>query len=287
MPARLAISGRTTFGSDLHPLDDRRWRRRDLHQGASVHRVRARHHDGRLPPDRARRHDRGDRADDRSESIRGRSSSRRPSSRSDRSRRPARSRRPRIAQPVVLDGLPEVEVFDVEARDVAPPAAPRVRASGTPSRTRPVMSTRRRAPSSSATSTSGAESVGFSVDVSHHRGRAMTAIVRTQGLVKRYDRTVAVAGIDLAIERGEIFGLVGPNGAGKTTTLRILATLLQPSAGQRRDRRLVRHPEPRRGSARPRVHAGRVRGLRRHEGLGVPRLLRALLRPPGRPAAGG
>ncbi len=59
----------------------------------------------------------------------------------------------------------------------------------------------------------------------------MTAIVRSQGLVKRYDRTVAVAGLDLAIEPGEIFGLVGPNGAGKTTTLRMLATLLRPSAG--------------------------------------------------------
>jgi ABC-2 type transport system ATP-binding protein len=59
----------------------------------------------------------------------------------------------------------------------------------------------------------------------------VTAIVRSQGLVKRYDRTVAVAGLDLAIEPGEIFGLVGPNGAGKTTTLRMLATLLRPSAG--------------------------------------------------------
>ena len=59
----------------------------------------------------------------------------------------------------------------------------------------------------------------------------MTAIVRSQGLVKRYDRTVAVAGLDLDIESGEIFGLVGPNGAGKTTTLRMLATLLRPSAG--------------------------------------------------------
>jgi ABC-2 type transport system ATP-binding protein len=59
----------------------------------------------------------------------------------------------------------------------------------------------------------------------------MSAIIRTTGLVKRYDRTLAVAGVDLAIEPGEIFGLVGPNGAGKTTTLRILATLLRPDAG--------------------------------------------------------
>jgi ABC-2 type transport system ATP-binding protein len=59
----------------------------------------------------------------------------------------------------------------------------------------------------------------------------MSAIVRTEGLVKRYDRTVAVAGIDLDIDQGEIFGLVGPNGAGKTTTLRMLATLLRPDAG--------------------------------------------------------
>ena len=40
-----------------------------------------------------------------------------------------------------------------------------------------------------------------------------------------------MAGIDLAIDQGEIFGLVGPNGAGKTTTLRMLATLLRPDAG--------------------------------------------------------
>ena len=60
----------------------------------------------------------------------------------------------------------------------------------------------------------------------------MSAIVRAEGLVKRYDRTLAVAGVDLAVEPGEIFGLVGPNGAGKTTTLRILATLLEPSAGE-------------------------------------------------------
>jgi ABC-2 type transport system ATP-binding protein len=60
----------------------------------------------------------------------------------------------------------------------------------------------------------------------------MTSIVRTSGLVKRYPGTVAVAGLDLDIDEGEIFGLVGPNGAGKTTTLRILATLLRPTSGE-------------------------------------------------------
>ena len=59
----------------------------------------------------------------------------------------------------------------------------------------------------------------------------MSAIVEAVGLVKRYDRTLAVAGVDLAVGAGEIFGLVGPNGAGKTTTLRILATLIRPDGG--------------------------------------------------------
>jgi len=59
----------------------------------------------------------------------------------------------------------------------------------------------------------------------------VTGIVRATGLVKRYDKTVAVAGLDLDVAQGEIFGLVGPNGAGKTTTLRILATLLVPDRG--------------------------------------------------------
>ncbi len=59
----------------------------------------------------------------------------------------------------------------------------------------------------------------------------MTVVVAARGLVKRYDRTVAVAGLDLEVAAGEIFGLVGPNGAGKTTILRILATLLVPTAG--------------------------------------------------------
>ena len=59
----------------------------------------------------------------------------------------------------------------------------------------------------------------------------MTDIVVTRGLVKRYPGTLAVAGLDLTVGSGEIFGLVGPNGAGKTTTLRILATLLTATSG--------------------------------------------------------
>jgi ABC-2 type transport system ATP-binding protein len=57
-------------------------------------------------------------------------------------------------------------------------------------------------------------------------------VVETRGLVKRYGDQLAVAGVDLRIGPGEIFGLVGPNGAGKTTTMRILATLLAPTAGE-------------------------------------------------------
>src|SRR6185369_11339935 len=42
----------------------------------------------------------------------------------------------------------------------------------------------------------------------------------------------AVAGVDLHVDAGEIFGFLGPNGAGKTTTLRMLATLIEPTAGE-------------------------------------------------------
>jgi ABC-2 type transport system ATP-binding protein len=60
----------------------------------------------------------------------------------------------------------------------------------------------------------------------------MTAVIETRGLSKRYDGELAVAGIDLVVGQGEIYGLVGPNGAGKTTTMKILATLLAPTAGE-------------------------------------------------------
>jgi ABC-2 type transport system ATP-binding protein len=56
--------------------------------------------------------------------------------------------------------------------------------------------------------------------------------VSIAGLVKRYDRVVAVDGLDLTVRTGECLGLLGPNGAGKTTTIEILTGLLAPTAGE-------------------------------------------------------
>lgn len=56
--------------------------------------------------------------------------------------------------------------------------------------------------------------------------------VVVEGLVKHFGDVKALDGIDLTVERGQVVGLLGPNGAGKTTTVRILSTLLQPTAGR-------------------------------------------------------
>jgi ABC-2 type transport system ATP-binding protein len=58
--------------------------------------------------------------------------------------------------------------------------------------------------------------------------------VETAGLVKHFGDTKAVDGIDLAVRAGTVYGVLGPNGAGKTTAVRMLATLLTPTAGQAR-----------------------------------------------------
>jgi len=55
--------------------------------------------------------------------------------------------------------------------------------------------------------------------------------VRAEGLVKHYGELEAVRGVDLQVERGEVFGFLGPNGAGKSTTVRMLTTLLSITAG--------------------------------------------------------
>ncbi len=56
--------------------------------------------------------------------------------------------------------------------------------------------------------------------------------IQTRGLTRFYGKTAAVQDLNLTVPSGSLFGLIGPNGAGKTTTLRMLAGLLEPSAGQ-------------------------------------------------------
>jgi ABC-2 type transport system ATP-binding protein len=57
-------------------------------------------------------------------------------------------------------------------------------------------------------------------------------VIEAKGLTKRYGKTVAVRGVDLVIEEGEVFGLLGPNGCGKTTTILMLLGLTEPSSGK-------------------------------------------------------
>jgi ABC-2 type transport system ATP-binding protein len=64
-------------------------------------------------------------------------------------------------------------------------------------------------------------------------GTTDRAIV-VKGLQRAFDDVLAVQGVDLAVEEGEIYGFLGPNGAGKTTTVRMLTTLLLPTGGQAR-----------------------------------------------------
>lgn len=58
--------------------------------------------------------------------------------------------------------------------------------------------------------------------------------IEAEGLVKVYGKERAVDGVNLAIEKGTVYGFLGPNGAGKTTTIRMLATLLPLDAGHAR-----------------------------------------------------
>src|SRR5947209_2959103 len=56
-------------------------------------------------------------------------------------------------------------------------------------------------------------------------------IIQASGLTKRFGKLVAVGGVTLEVEAGQVFGFLGPNGAGKTTTIRMLTGLVRPSSG--------------------------------------------------------
>src|SRR2546423_7938397 len=58
------------------------------------------------------------------------------------------------------------------------------------------------------------------------------AAISAEGVVKRFGSTLALAGVDLEIPAGMVFGLLGPNGAGKTTLVRVLSTLVTPDSGR-------------------------------------------------------
>jgi daunorubicin resistance ABC transporter ATP-binding subunit len=59
-----------------------------------------------------------------------------------------------------------------------------------------------------------------------------TPAIEAEGLIKNYGKTKALAGFDLAVPAGTVYGLLGPNGAGKTTAVRVFATLLRPDGGR-------------------------------------------------------
>lgn len=60
----------------------------------------------------------------------------------------------------------------------------------------------------------------------------MSLAIRTRGLTRRFGRRWALRGVDLEIESGRVVALLGANGTGKTTLLRVLSTLLKPTAGE-------------------------------------------------------
>ena len=81
--------------------------------------------------------------------------------------------------------------------------------------------------------------------------------IEARGLVKRFNDTLAVDGVDLLVPEGAIYGILGPNGAGKTTSLRMILGIIDPDEGSRRVL----------GAANPRDVAGLVGYLPEERGL--------------------
>src|SRR3954454_21535024 len=90
------------------------------------------------------------------------------------------------------------------------------------------------------------------------------AVLEANGVVKRYGRTQALAGVDLDVGEGELFGLLGPNGAGKSTLVKSAWGLVRPSAGTLR---VAGAPA---GSLRARAAIGYLAELFRFPGWATP-----------------
>ena len=65
-----------------------------------------------------------------------------------------------------------------------------------------------------------------------HENKPMDSVLVCEGLTKSYGKVRALRGVDLQVQRGEIFGFLGPNGAGKTTTIRCLLDMIRPDGGK-------------------------------------------------------
>jgi ABC-2 type transport system ATP-binding protein len=110
-----------------------------------------------------------------------------------------------------------------------------------------------------------------------------TPAIQAEGLTKRYGRHRGIAGVDLEVEAGEVFGFLGPNGAGKTTTIRLLLDLIRPSGGTVR----VLGLDPRRDGVALRRRMGYLPGdLRLYERLTARELLTYFARLRGLPGLG-
>lgn len=95
--------------------------------------------------------------------------------------------------------------------------------------------------------------------------------IQTQALTKSYGQVPALRGVDLEVQRGEVFGFLGPNGSGKTTTIRCLLDLIRPDGGTLR----VLGRDPQRESVAVRAQIGYLPGeLRLDEAFTVEAALR-------------
>jgi ABC-2 type transport system ATP-binding protein len=81
-------------------------------------------------------------------------------------------------------------------------------------------------------------------------------VVKTEDLTKVYGRSRGLAGLDLRVQQGEVYGFLGPNGAGKTTTIRLLLDLIRPTSG----RATVLGLDPRRAGVALRRRVGYLAG---------------------------